>query len=122
MTIRTIEKLIEKLKKPLHLTEWRIHVAQATKDAKENILADITVMSQYAEAEVKIYPMFFKVPHADQERTILHEMCHIPTEPYKDMWQDMANGKFVPPEHEARLNERLTSYVAHIIEPFVLKK
>lgn len=104
-------------KPKLFLQGWQItvEIKKEDKDDDRCTTAEVFPNYEYRSAHLCIYPHFFSNEHSDQKEIILHELLHIIIEPYKQMWQDMANDKIVTRDTEQRINETIVSWLTSII-------
>jgi hypothetical protein len=120
--IAFVRELIRELKYALYLTEYDITVDYPPENCKEtsfvgkNVAAQMDINTSYLFATMTIFPLFFQQTIAEQRTTIVHEMCHIYTEPYKNLWEAQHGGKLVTADQESAVNERLTTFIERAVE------
>ena len=112
-----IRETLKELQYAMYLTEWRIDTVYYAEDDenRKGLLAEAHPAHKYFEIEIGIYPLFFTRTEQQQREALVHEMCHVYTEPYKDMWERMARGELVTKGEEAIINERLTTMIERAV-------
>lgn len=83
---------------------------------KEGCAASISVDDDYQRVCIYIYPSFYTHDLEDQFGFILHEFCHILTNPLRDIVDSLQNGELQTKEHRRIAVERSTSSIAGLIK------
>lgn len=109
-----VEKTINSIRTFMNLDEWIVHIRFSDEDEgkADGVMAKCEPEWNYFETLITILPNFWSAPREEQIRVLLHEMSHIWTAPYKDIWDRMHHGENVSGESEALVNEQLTSRIA----------
>lgn len=112
-----VREIIKELQYALFLTEYEIDVCYQDIDhpKKPGLVAEIFPSHIYFTAEILIYPLFWEKSLEERRSYLVHEMCHIYTEPYKEMWERMSNSTVVSGKEEAIINERLTTLIERVV-------
>ena len=116
-----VEKLLNKWRPLLFLSEWKIEREWSTRacpdDAAMQTALECQANTTYKSVKITFYPCYFD-DHSDWEREqlIVHELCHCLTEITKSLAQCViVDGKFVTWEQFREANERLTQQFANSI-------
>lgn len=116
---RTVTPILEKWRRRLLLNEWRLDAIYPDKPSEHDqgdyeCMAEIAVRPEYLFARITIYPCWFKAPKDVKEHTLVHELCHIVTEPAKAALHKMINGQLVTEREQIEINEVMTERVTNI--------
>lgn len=98
----------------LGLTQWTFNFTFADDD-KEGVAAEITSQPEYKRAFITIFPCFWQDTKKDQREIIVHELCHILTDPLYFRAFDLLRGKLVTDRELDFEREQLTETIAVII-------
>ncbi len=111
-----VRETLRELQYALFLTEWNvdIHYMDGPHVDSPQVAGEMKVNHKYFDATITIYPLFLEKNEEEQREILTHEMCHIYTEPYKEMWERQANGVIVTRHEESITNERLTSLIERL--------
>lgn len=113
-----IFELIDKYRKIFQVENHEFDVVFA--DKKENMpLADIDHEQNYQRITIKIYPILMEKGLNDIRETLIHEFCHILTDPICNQAHNLFSGKFVTQEQIMYNNEMSTSMIANILKRYV---
>ncbi len=111
--------VVERWRSVLFLHAYTIHIRHSeTPNAEESICnADCTVLDEYHQAVIVIYPKFWDELTTDEERDfqLLHELCHAITAKSRLLAFDALNEKLVRSSEIKNANERSTDWIAKII-------
>ncbi len=112
--------LVNELKPLLELEHWKIEVRES--EGKESsiygdVTAEIDPIPHYQEAVLTFYPELMKNDADTIKKIVLHELSHCLTKEVSNIVNRMFRDKFVTMEEEHIANERLTSWIARIVEP-----
>ena len=114
--IKRINSWINRWKEPLFLQGWEFDLKFEDKDSEnENTEAEIAADSKYSEAVITIYKPFFEQNSLHQEKTIVHELCHILTHELGDLVGRTMNGKLITQEEFVNTDERTTQKLCNIV-------
>jgi len=91
----------------------------ATEDFKE-CAASVDVDEPYQRLVITIYPSFWNHDRDNQRKFILHEMCHVLTDPMNSVIKNLQNGILETDHHRSNAVERSTSYLTEILDAFLL--
>lgn len=89
------DNLIRKWQPWLFLQEWHFDIFFAEEDFGESptqTIASAVCNYTYKKANITFYPRFFKDSKEEQEKTVIHELCHCHTDKVWDMLLDQNNG------------------------------
>lgn len=92
---KLVNGLIEKWRDWLLLNEWHISSQYGLDDKGDSpfqTFAEIDVNEVYKKARITFFPCFFKDSLEEQEKIIIHELCHCITEPAFDIMINQHNG------------------------------
>lgn len=117
---KRVVALVEKWRGLLFLNGWRISVEWSPVPDKdeEETHAEIDVFYPYMNARITIYPRFWSSPGNDpdeQERKIVHELCHCLTRRMKGLAHDLLSEKLVVWREVKEHDEHLTDWVANVV-------
>lgn len=115
-----ISETVDYFRQKLFLHEWKIHIhyvdeKKETERDDHFVSADISCQSEYSVANIRIFPDFLEEKKEEQKRILLHELCHIITEPHSEIYGQMLNGRLITPNIEHQVNEKITQRIANII-------
>ena len=82
----------------------------------DHIAADIEVDERYQRLYINFYPCFFKNTRERQYSYLLHEFCHIITQPMLNLLDKFKAGELVTPQQIKDESERATSRIASMLE------
>lgn len=112
-----VRKTLQELQYALFLTEYKIDIGYA-KDKSEKspgLIAEISSSAVYFDAYITIYPLFWEKNEDERREALVHEMCHIYTQPYKHICCRMARGEMVTEQEEKNENEKLTTLIERVV-------
>ena len=92
-----VRETLKELTYALYLTEYQIdiHYLDSNHPTKEGLVAEISSSHLYFDGIISIYPIFFTRTEEQQREALVHEMCHIYAQPYKNLVCRMARGEMV---------------------------
>lgn len=109
---------IEKWRPKLFLGEWYFDVLYPPQPHPDShmidAMASISVNHVYMQAEISIYPGFFRAPADVREFAIVHELCHCHTQPMWNMATNLLDGQLITHKQSQEECERLTQRIANI--------
>lgn len=112
-----IKEKHDEYKKKLGLVLWTHELLICDEEAKKGVAAEISQQQSYLSYVITFYPSFKKEfdkkDYAWCERVIVHELCHVMTEPL----YDIAINHCPPAEnsHVKRERERLTEILSKFV-------
>lgn len=114
-----VKKQILEWKPKLFLTEWTIDVIFATENLESSkdayvTLADVVVNTPYLKAIITIYPSFHEQPIDVQKDALVHELCHIISQPVFDIISRQQQGLGSHPHEASDVIETLTQRITNI--------
>lgn len=114
-----IDRLICKWKKKLNLREWDFKVVfiNEYKNDAISVVAECHVNVEYLFAKIVIFKAYWENTIKEQERTIVHELCHCISEPAYDAHLEMCNYKIVTRVNIESIREQLTQRITNIAFP-----
>lgn len=102
--------------------EYKMDILYMEED-KDNRLADIEIDGKYLNFKLNIYPlleeMYKDKKYKEVAEVILHEMCHLLTEPLYELVCNMVEGKFVTSENLEDVRERQTQRITNTISNLI---
>lgn len=118
-----VNKLVARWKPRLLFSDWGVIIDYADKDKETNVtdgtrrltLADMTVNQAYTDIRLTIYPAFFKEPAGSQEATIVHELCHIVTQPVREALSMGVNKGAFSEKKAVGINENITEKISKML-------
>lgn len=81
-----------------------------------NFCAEIKMEEDYQRITFFFYPSFWKYTKREQAEYILHEFCHVLTQPLTDLVDAYARGEFNTREHRRIQVERSTSMIMNLFD------
>lgn len=111
-----ITKLVERWKPRLLLHNWAVITKLAAEDKSSDpeglrVLAEIESRVPYKESTLTVFPTFWTEGAHTQEITILHELCHIVTEPMRTaIFTSKLSGK-----RQGEISEEATEHIAKVV-------
>ena len=105
-----VGKWVKKWRPKLYLNDWHFNVSYPKDETGP--YATIIVNENYFEGDIEIYPSFWSLKIQEQEKDIVHELCHVITHPSKGAAIDLLNGKLVTEQQIKLINEQLTEKIA----------
>lgn len=117
---REINALLKKWVHRLNLQEWTIDVvfmngADPIDTATSgDTLADCSPDPVYLQAKIRIYPAWMQRDPWRREQAVVHELCHLITQPARDLVNDSRMGTIVQPNQVRDMIELLTQRVTNI--------
>lgn len=88
--IREATAIVDKWRPILGLESWEFIYVYSTD--YNGAAAEIVTLPQYLRSTLTIYEELFK-PYNPVEKILVHEMCHVITEPLYSVGVDFLNGK-----------------------------
>jgi hypothetical protein len=120
-----VAKLVKYLREEMYLHEWDLTLkfAEHPKEEKDDCVADIHTDSKYLNATITFYPRNQAAFNRNDGKyildTVVHELCHILTEP---LYIIAINGiTNTASEFLEEVRERQTQRITNIIIPFIPK-
>lgn len=111
-----LRRWIQKWRSRLNVEHWTFNVmietAPHTRDA--TIRAQTFVNERYTQARIHVYPIFWTETATEQERTVVHELMHVPTHRLGKMLDDLVPLKAASQEAVDDVWETLTEYITNI--------
>ena len=114
-----VRRLVEKWQPVLFLQEWHFTYEFLETDDEEDAvhMASITADATYKEATIRVRPAVFRKDAANQDRIILHELCHCVVDPTNNLAYDaLVRERFVSWRIYKEANERVTTLIANIVK------
>lgn len=112
-----IRELIKELQYKIFINLYSIDIAYVDNPKKENknCAAEIETSYRYYTAYISIYPITYKMwldgKREEVAETIVHELCHIITDPlYKNIYFTKGNHRFIED-----IREQTTQHIANIV-------
>lgn len=112
---KLVDKFISKYKEKANISHWTItakFIEEQEFYNKNKTLASINADDVYLNAEIFIYPAFFKENIKEQEKIIAHEISHCLTNPIADLCGELISGKLVTSRELEKETEKLTEIIA----------
>lgn len=81
-----------------------------------NFAAEIKVEEDYQRVTFYFYPSFWKYSRREQAEYILHEYCHLLTEPLTSLVDSLRRGELNTLEHRRVQVERSTSMITNLLD------
>jgi hypothetical protein len=113
-----VVRQVNRWKPRLLLDHWSVVVTLEEKDVEAGggeYVARILPSERYTEAQLWIYPTFFRRSLAYRKMTILHELLHIQTWPINVALHQAAKKGVISEKRQKDLNEGLTEYVTKLL-------
>lgn len=113
---RFVERLVERLKAPLRMTDWTFTV-EARRISKEEGSAGCVAKPPYKEAA--LYFDLRKIPTKDIPAYVVHEMLHVPVWKLAEVGEQLAKGDVKDLKHVNDEEEALTTEFEKILMPLL---
>lgn len=113
-----IKRIFEKWRGRLLLHEYYVDIKyMSANDDDDDFIrfASITTCPVYLNTIIRIYPRFWEQSKDQQERTIVHELCHCLTQEAWDTVTHIQNGHVVNKKSVKDIMERLTQRISNCI-------
>ena len=115
-------KLLSKWKARLNLSEWQIeilHVNSEAEDHKDDVgegdtLARVFPDPVYLQAQIQLFPAFWKRTVREREAALVHELCHCITEELYNAVRASWRDEVVTRRDAGERLERLTQRIAYV--------
>lgn len=110
-----VKKIVSKWRPRLFLGEWHIDIVYAkVQPENSNVYAECKSSSAYLEADIYIYPNFWKMNSDRWEHTLVHEMAHCLTSATSKLLTDALSGTIHPQTSIDFHIEQLTQRIANV--------
>lgn len=110
--INQVKRIVEKWKPILGLDHWEFNYSYTKAFTGE--AANIVTTSSYLRSHITIFEELFK-PYNPLEKIIVHEMCHVLTEPSYSIAVDFYNGKHTSLKDIEHFREVSTESIARAV-------
>jgi len=109
---------VEKWRGLLMLNSYQIMLVWSSTANTENALcsAEIRILYPYRSGHtITFYPHFLDDTMPDQERMVVHELCHLITNPLSELASFLLDGNLVTRKNLETEDEHVTDWLANIL-------
>jgi hypothetical protein len=113
-----VNKEIDLLKDRFYLQGWTFSTDhfKFPNQQNEGVAAEVNTDYKYRRIILRIYPPFWAENEEERKNILLHEMCHVLTEPIFDLLMRSQKGMIVLEDEKDRVNEHVTCWIQNIIQ------
>lgn len=107
-----IRQQIKRIKDVMYLNRYTLDIHYMEEDEPQETYASMSGTGEYLQAELRLFPAFWKQDKEGQLMTLVHEFCHIPLFELVGLPHKMLEGKMISRDQIGSANERATEAFA----------
>lgn len=119
--IKDIEEFVNKVRKYFFIEQYEIAYTKIEKD-DDSKLATIGTRHDYLDADISIYPLFWKESSKQQKATVIHELCHIITSVQANRMWELIKGRHMTLVEYMELWEKENNWMERIMRKLLADK
>lgn len=122
MTLKKLKAITKEYAKLMLLSDWHLDVILSDKEVgDENAAAMVSFSHIYKHGTITFYKSAFKSPN-DVHHIVIHELCHLLTEPLYISCIDFLNGKHRSRHDIEDQREMMTEHIAKVASSLISKR